>query len=40
MTIRTDPKSYFTALGKHVTSLRKAKGMTQAELARAIDVSQ
>lgn len=40
MTIRTESKSYFAALGRHVSSLRKTKGMTQAELARAIGVSQ
>lgn len=40
MTIHTESKTYFAALGRHVTSLRKAAGMTQAELARAIGVSQ
>jgi transcriptional regulator with XRE-family HTH domain len=38
--IHTESKSYFSTLGKHVASLRKVRGMTQAELARAIGVSQ
>lgn len=38
--IRVETKRYFAALGAHVASLRKARGMTQAELARAIGVSQ
>lgn len=39
-TIKAESRSYFTALGAHVGQLRKARGMTQAELARAIGVSQ
>ena len=39
-TIRAESRSYFTALGAHIASLRKAAGMTQEELARAIGVSQ
>jgi transcriptional regulator with XRE-family HTH domain len=38
--IRAESKRYFTALGAHITQLRKARGMTQAELARGIGVSQ
>jgi len=38
--IRVEAKRYFTALGVHIASLRKAQGYTQAELARAIGVSQ
>jgi transcriptional regulator with XRE-family HTH domain len=38
--IKQESRAYFTALGAHVTALRKARGMTQAELARAIGVSQ
>jgi len=38
--IRAESKRYFAALGAHITQLRKARDMTQAELARAIGVSQ
>lgn len=38
--IRAESRVYFAALGKHIATLRKARGMTQAELARAIGVSQ
>jgi transcriptional regulator with XRE-family HTH domain len=38
--IKRESRAYFKALGAHVTMLRKARGMTQAELARAIGVSQ
>jgi len=38
--IRAESKRYFVALGAHVTRLRKERGMTQAELARALGVSQ
>lgn len=37
---RTASRAYFKALGANVTQLRKAVGMTQAELARALGVSQ
>ena len=40
MTIKTESRAYFRALGKHIEVLRKEIGMTQAELARAIGVSQ
>jgi len=40
MSMRTESRAYFKALGAHVTALRKSQGMTQAELARAIGVSQ
>lgn len=38
--IKQESRAYFKALGAHVTALRKSRGMTQAELARAIGVSQ
>jgi len=38
--IKQESRAYFKALGAHVSMLRKSQGMTQAELARAIGVSQ
>jgi transcriptional regulator with XRE-family HTH domain len=38
--IKQESRAYFKALGAHVTMLRKSRGMTQAELARTIGVSQ
>lgn len=38
--IKQESRAYFKALGAYVTTLRKSRGMTQAELARAIGVSQ
>lgn len=38
--IRSESRAYFRALGAHITELRKEQGMTQAELARALGVSQ
>jgi transcriptional regulator with XRE-family HTH domain len=38
--IKHDSRAYFRALGGQVCQLRKARGMTQAELARSIGVSQ
>ena len=38
--IKQESRVYFKALGARVTMMRKARGMTQAELARAIGVSQ
>nr|WP_298717240.1 helix-turn-helix transcriptional regulator [uncultured Steroidobacter sp.] len=38
--IKHESRTYFKALGAHITQRRKACGMTQAELARAIGVSQ
>ena len=38
--IRQESRAYFKALGARITMLRKMRGMTQAELARAIGVSQ
>ena len=38
--IKKESRAYFAALGKRVTQLRKSRGMTQAELARALGVSQ
>lgn len=38
--IKTETRAYFRALGVHIGVLRKEQGMTQAELARALGVSQ
>ena len=38
--IKQESRAYFKALGAHVMALRKSRGMTQRELARAIGVSQ
>jgi transcriptional regulator with XRE-family HTH domain len=38
--IKAESRVYFRALGAHITELRKGIGMTQAELARALGVSQ
>lgn len=38
--IKVESRAYFHALGAHITALRKEQGMTQAELARALGVSQ
>jgi transcriptional regulator with XRE-family HTH domain len=38
--IKLDRRTYFRALGKRITELRKGLGMTQAELARTLGVSQ
>jgi transcriptional regulator with XRE-family HTH domain len=38
--IKQESRAYFRALGTHVTTLRKSRGMTQAELARGLGVSQ
>lgn len=38
--IKHESRAYFKALGAHVAIMRKARGMTQAELARALGVSQ
>lgn len=40
MAIKQESRAYFKALGAHISLLRKARGMTQAELARALGVSQ
>lgn len=40
ITSKPESQAYYKALGAHVGELRKARGMTQAELARAIGVSQ
>lgn len=37
---RTESRAYFKALGARICQLRKARGFTQAEMARAIGVSQ
>jgi transcriptional regulator with XRE-family HTH domain len=38
--IKTESRAFFRALGVHISLLRKEQGMTQAELARALTVSQ
>ena len=38
--IKAESRAYFRALGAHISVLRKEQGMTQAELARALAVSQ
>lgn len=38
--IKRESRAYFAALGARITQLRKAREMTQAELARALGVSQ
>ncbi|HEY5758418.1 MAG TPA: helix-turn-helix transcriptional regulator [Steroidobacter sp.] len=38
--IKHESRAYFRSLGGHIAMMRKARGMTQAELARAIGVSQ
>lgn len=38
--IKQESRAYFKTLGAYVTTLRKSRGMTQAELARAMGVSQ
>lgn len=37
---KAESRAYFRALGKHIIELRKREGVTQAELARALGVSQ
>lgn len=39
-TIKADSRIYFAALGRRITKLRKSRGYTQAEFARALGVSQ
>lgn len=38
--IKRESRAFFAKLGAHIALLRKARGMTQAELARAIGMSQ
>lgn len=38
--MKQESLAYYKSLGAHIALLRKARGMTQAELARAIGVSQ
>lgn len=40
MTIKAESRAYFAALGKRISELRKSRGYTQAEFARALGVSQ
>lgn len=38
--MKQESHGYYKALGAHIALLRKARGMTQGELARAIGISQ
>ncbi|WP_233592526.1 helix-turn-helix domain-containing protein [Erwinia psidii] len=38
--VSTEEQIFMAALGKRMTELRKASGMTQAQMAQALDVSQ
>lgn len=38
--IKVESRAYFAALGKRIAMLRKSRQMTQAELSRAVGVSQ
>lgn len=38
--MKQESHAYYKSLGAHIALLRKSRGMTQAELARAIGVSQ
>jgi len=40
MTIKAESRAYFRALGESICERRKEIGMTQAELARSLNVSQ
>jgi transcriptional regulator with XRE-family HTH domain len=40
MTISTEERDFFVALGERIASLRKAHNITQAQLAEALGVSQ
>lgn len=40
MVNKQESRTYFRALGEHVSKLRKEQGLTQAELARLLEVSQ
>lgn len=37
---KAESRAYFRSLGMHISELRKEQGMTQAELARVLGVSQ
>lgn len=40
MTISSEEREFFVALGERITQLRKARGITQVELAQTLGVSQ
>ncbi len=40
MTISTEERAFFVALGERIASLRKAQSVTQVQLAEALGVSQ
>ncbi|MDO8893070.1 MAG: helix-turn-helix transcriptional regulator [Sulfurimicrobium sp.] len=40
MTISTEERDFFVALGERIGSLRKAHSITQAQLAEALGVTQ
>ena len=40
MAISSDERAFFAQLGAHIAELRKQNGITQVQLAEALDVSQ
>jgi transcriptional regulator with XRE-family HTH domain len=40
MTISSEERAFFVGLGEHIAQLRKASGVTQVQLAEALNVSQ
>jgi transcriptional regulator with XRE-family HTH domain len=40
MAISSDEREFFVALGTRIAELRKTRGVTQTQLARALEVSQ
>ena len=40
MTISSDERAFFVALGERIATLRKARNLTQTHLAEALGVSQ
>lgn len=40
MAISSDEREFFVALGARIAELRKTRGVTQTQLAQALDVSQ
>lgn len=40
MAINQQERAFFVALGRRIAELRKAQGLTQAELAQSLDIAQ
>jgi transcriptional regulator with XRE-family HTH domain len=40
MTISSDERAFFVAMGERIASLRKARNLTQTQLAEALGVTQ